>query len=391
MVSHSETNLGGGLSLKRILSQVVLASLLSAGGTALLGGTIASASPNHASSESFLVATKKTVAGIEAPQTTWNGPQSGPVAAKGKTIVYLSGQESNSLDAAYGNYLKAMAKRIGWKVTVIDGQGTPTGWTDGMNQAVALHPDGIIIFADATSLAKPIAAAHAAHIPVIGLHASAYNAPGDGLYTNIQENAPAIGRAEADIAIADSNGTARVIIVTHNEYAIARIKSDAMKAELAKCHGCKLLTYVNYPAAESSSRTAQLVTSWVSAYGPNFYALTVGDNDWDFAVPALKAGGVPPTGGVKLIGSDGIASAYRRIREGQYQVATIPEPAQEEADYALYQMNRAFHGLAPTAWYPPIYAVVKSNVNAEGGAQDNFDPDNRYQARFTSLLTTGHS
>ncbi len=332
---------------------------------------------------------EQEVAQMEAPQTTWTGPTSGPVATAGKKIVYLSGQESNSLDAAYGSYLQAAAKKIGWQVTIIDGKGTPTGWLSGMDQAVALHPSGIVIFADAASLAKPISAAIADHIPVVGLHACSVTGPCHGLFTNIQEDATAIGRAEADYAIADSHGTARVIIVTHNEYGIARIKSDAMKAELAKCPGCKLLAYVNFPASESSTRTPQLVTSWVSRYGLPFYALTVGDNDWDFAVPSLRADSVPPSK-VVLIGSDGIPSAYQRIRAGnQYQVATVPEPAQEEAYYALYQMNRALHGMSPSTWGPPVYLVTHSNVNAEGGANNAFDPADHYRQHFVSLLTTG--
>jgi ribose transport system substrate-binding protein len=338
-----------------------------------------------------VAAIEKVVAQMQAPQTTWTGPTSGPVAARGKRIVYLSGQESNSLDAAYGQYLQQAAQKIGWTVTIIDGKGTPTGWLAGMNQAVALHPNGIVIFADAASLQAPIAAATAAHIPVVGLHASSITGPSHGLYTNIQEDAAAIGKAEADYAIAASNGTAHVVIVTHNEYGIARIKSDAMKSELAKCPGCKLLSYVNFPASEASTRMSQLATSWVSNYGSHFYAMTVGDNDWDFAVPALAAGGVSPTNGPQLIGSDGIASAYQRIRNQQYQVATVPEPAQEEAYYAIYQMNRAFHGMAPDSWYPPIYLVTHANVNAEGGSQNAFDPSNNYAQHFVNLLTTGHS
>lgn len=335
----------------------------------------------------FVKSVEASVSAMQAVQTSWTGPTSGPVASKGKHLIFLSGQQSNSLDAAYGGYLQAAAKKVGWSVSVIDGQGTPTGWLSGMNQAIARHPDGIVIFADATSLAVPIAAATAAHIPVIGLHASATTGPGSGLFTNIQEDAGLIGQAEADYAIASSNGTARVIIDTHNEYAIAGIKSSAMKAEIAKCTGCKLLSFVNFPAAEASSRMAQLATSWVSSYGANFYAMTVGDNDWDFAVPALSAGGAPKT--VKLIGSDGTAAAYARIRSGQYQVATVPEPAQEEAYFAIYQMNLAFHGQAASSWVPPIYLVTQQNIGAEGGDKNVFDPSNNYQAHFTNLLTTG--
>ncbi|MHB1613563.1 MAG: substrate-binding domain-containing protein [Actinomycetes bacterium] len=361
--------------------------------TSSAGSSPSTAATTSSTPDAFLASVEATVAQKEAPQTTWTGPTSGPVASTGKKIVYLSGQESNSLDAAYGQYLQQVATKIGWTVTIIDGKGSPTGWLAGMNQAVALHPDGIIIFANAASLQAPIAAATAAHIPVVGLHAASVTGPTRGLYTNIQEDATAIGTTEADYAIAASHGTARAIIVTHNEYGIARIKSDAMRAEIAKCTGCTLLAFDNFPAAEASTRIAQLATSWVSTYGTNFYAMTVGDNDWDFAVPALSAGGVSPSGpnSPKLIGSDGIPSAYQRIRSGQYEVATVPEPAQEEAYYAIYQMNRAFHGLSPDTWFPPTYLVTHANVNSEGGSQNVFDPSNNYQQHFVSLLTTGHS
>lgn len=337
----------------------------------------------------FVKNVKAAVARMETGQSAWTGPTSGPVAQRGKRLIYLSGQQSNSLDAAYGQYLTQTAARIGWKVSTIDGQGTPTGWISGMDEAIAQHPDGIVIFADATSLEAPIAAAAKAHIPVIGLHAAATTGPGSGLYTNVQEDAGQIGRAEADFAIASSDGTAHVVIVTHNEYKIAEIKSEAMKAEIARCSGCRQLALVNFPAAEASNRMAQLVTSWVSSYGTSFYAMTVGDNDWDFGVPALSAGGAPQS--VQVIGSDGTAAAYQRIRAGQYEVATVPEPAQEESDYAIYQMNRALQGQPADSWVPPIYLVTRQNVDADGGRQNVFDPANGYQQHFVNLLTKGHS
>jgi len=369
-------------------------------GALVLGACGSSSSPSAAAKpaaaktthSAFLASVEAAVAEKQAPQTTWTGPTTGPIATPGMKIVYLSGTESNSLDAAYGTYLEQIAKKIGWTVTVINGKGTPTGWLAGMDQAVALHPNGIVIFATASSLTAPIAAAAAAHIPVVGLHAAAQTGPTAGLYTNIQETAAAIATTEADYAIAASHGTAKVIIATHNEYAIARIKSDAMKAEVAKCSGCKLLAYVNYPASTSPTRTPQLITSWIATYGDHFYALTVGDNDWTYAVPSLRAGGIAPSGPNTpvLIGSDGIAAAYQRIRNHSYQVATVPEPSQEEAYYAVYQMNRAFHKLPADTWYPPTYLVTAKNVNAEGGRNNAFDPSNGYQHRFTSLLTTGH-
>ncbi|MGI8415991.1 MAG: substrate-binding domain-containing protein [Nakamurella sp.] len=326
---------------------------------------------------------------MEGVQTEWTGPTTGPKAAANKTLVYMSGDQQNSLAKAYGDYLVAAAKTIGWKVTVIDGKGSPTGWLAGMNQAVGLHPDGIAIFADAASLQVPIKAATAAKIPVVGLHAAAKPGPTNGLFTNIQESAANIGKAQADFAIADSHGAARVVVVYHGEYQIAQIKADAMKAEIATCPGCKLLEFSNFPASESAQRTPQLMTSWVSKYGSQpFYVLSVGDNDFDFAVPALSAGGVPKNT-VKLVGSDGTPAAYQRIRNGNYEVATVPEPSEMEAYQAVDEFNRAFAGQKDSGFVPPVYLVTKSNIDAEGGAKNLFIPSNNYVQHYESIWKTG--
>src|SRR5947207_2002005 len=116
--------------------------------------------------------------------------------------------------------------------------------------------------------------------------------PSLNLFVNIQEDPREIGKAEADWAIADSNGTARVVVLSHNEYAIAQVKSQATKAEIEKCGGCKVLDYVNSPASEAAQRQPQLTTSWVQRFGVPVYATPVGDSDWDFGVPVLRSGGV---------------------------------------------------------------------------------------------------
>ena len=360
------------------------------------GGGSATSSPSSAAATSapsnaagvssdFVTQVAAAVASASGKQTVWTGPTTGPKTSRGKHIVYLSGQETNSLSHAYGTYLQDAASKIGWTVTVIDGKGTPTGWLDGMNQAIALKPDGIVIFADAVSLKDAIATATAQHIPVVGLHAAGEPGPSAGLFTNIQESPQAIGKAEADFAIADSNGTGRVIIIYHGEYAIAQVKAQAMKDELAKCTTCKLLEYTDFPAAESAQRTPQLVTTWVSKYGPPFYALSVGDNDWDFAVPSLTAGGVKPSD-VRLVASDGTPGSYARIRQGdQYQVATVPEPTELQGYQAIDELNRAMNGQPPSGYVAPVFIVTKDNIGIEGGPQNQFIPSNGYKDQYLKI------
>jgi ribose transport system substrate-binding protein len=330
---------------------------------------------------------KADVARFSGPQTKWEGPTSAPKPDAGKSIVFLSGDEQNDISHLYGVYIKQAAEKIGWKVTIIDGKGSPTSWLAGMNQAIALKPNGIALFADAASLKDPIKAGVAQGISFVGLHAAGLPGPQPdlNLFVNIEEDPRAIGQAEGAWAIADSDGKARVVILTHNEYAIAEVKSMATKAEIEKCSTCKVLDYVNSPASEAAQRQPQLTTSWVQRFGLPFYGTSVGDNDWDFAVPVLRSGGVSPDQ-VKLIGADGNRSAYDRIRKGdQYQVVTVSEPIELQAYQAVDELNRAFHGAPPSGFVQPPFLVTKENIHSEGGDQNTFIPSNDYKKHYLQI------
>jgi ribose transport system substrate-binding protein len=330
---------------------------------------------------------KAAVAKYAGPQTTWEGPTTGPKPEPGKKIVYLSGDEQNDISHLYGVYIKQAGEKLGWTVTVIDGKGSPTSWLSGMNQAIALKPDGIALFADAASLQDPIKVGVAHGIKFVGLHAAGFPGPQPALnlFVNIEEDPRQIGKAQADWAIADSDGTARVVILTHNEYAIAKVKSTATKDEIERCTGCKVLDYVNSPASEAAQRQPQLTTSWVQRFGLPFYATSVGDNDWDFAVPVLRTGGVKPDQ-VKLIGADGNRSAYDRIRAGdQYQVVTVAEPIELQGWQAIDEMNRAFHNAPSSGFIQPPFLVTRENIHSEGGNQDTFIPSNNYKQHYLEV------
>ncbi len=348
---------------------------------ALLGSAAAQAD------DAAVVAAKAAVAKYAGPQTVWEGPTSAPKPDKGKKVVYLSGDEQNDISHLYGVYIKEAGEKLGWDVTIIDGKGSPTSWLAGMNQAIALKPDGIALFADAASLQDPIKAGVAQGIKFVGLHAAGTPGPQPdiNLFVNIQEDPVEIGKAEADWVIADSNGTAHAVILTHNEYAIAQVKSMATKAELEKCSGCKVLDYVNSPASEAAQRQPQLTTSWVQRFGLPLYATSVGDNDWDFAVPVLRSGGIAPDQ-VKLIGADGNRSAYDRIRKGdQYQTVTVSEPIELQAYQAIDELNRAFHDQAPSGFVQPPFLVTKDNIKSEGGDKNTFIPSNDYKKHYLDI------
>jgi ribose transport system substrate-binding protein len=356
------------------------------GGLALTAILFATTSAKALDAQGVIDRAIANVQKFSGKQTEWDGPTDGPPLAKAKTLVYLSGDEQNDISRLYGVYMKAAVEKIGWKLTIIDGRGSPTSWLAGLNQGIALKPDGIVMFADAASLQAPLKVAASQGIPVVGIHAAAN--PGVqselGLFFNIQQDTVAIGQAEADWIIADSKGKARVVVLSHNEYAIAATKSGATRDRILECKECKLLEYVNSPASEAAQRQPQLTTSWVQRFGLPFYATSVGDNDWDFAVPVLRSAGVKPSD-VTLIAADGNRSAYERIRSGQYQKVTVSEPIEMQAFQAIDELNRAFNKQPASGYIQHPYLVTPDNVNNEGGDKNAFVPSNSYRAHYFKL------
>jgi ribose transport system substrate-binding protein len=196
-------------------SRRLLLAILSAG---LVAGLPLAA---HADALSDAQAAIATATG---PQTAWTGPTTGPKAAPGKKVVFISCGAFNQICVSVGKSVAEAADKVGWKLTSIDGKGNASGWLSAWNQALALKPDGIIAFTSADAVQAPIQEAKTMGIPVVGVLAAAKPGPDpdEGLFTNVSQDPASIGKAEAQYAIAKSNGTARAIIVYDALYAIAR-------------------------------------------------------------------------------------------------------------------------------------------------------------------------
>jgi ribose transport system substrate-binding protein len=355
------------------------------GGAVVLAGLIGGLS-QAVMADDIVQQAKKDLVVYAGPQSDWRGPTSSPKPVAGKKIVYISNDENNAAAHAWGVAIKEAGAKIGWNVTIMDGKATPVGWIAAMNQAIALHVDGIITSADAASIQQPMKDAAAKKIPIVGIHAAALPGPNQqlGLFTNIQQDPREIGKAQADWIIADSNGKARVVVTSHNEFAIAETKSKAVVARLKECSGCQVMAYVSSPIAEVAQRQPQMVISWVQKDGTPLYVTAVADYTLDFQVPALRSAGVDPTA-VKLIGADGQKSAYERIRKKEYQVVTVSEPVEMQAYQAVDEINRAIQGQPPSGFVQAPYLVTPENVDAEGGNNNAFVPTNDYKKHYLAL------
>src|SRR5580658_3009763 len=331
------------------------------------GGLLASAtfvglhaSVAQATDDAYMQAAKDYIVQATAPVTQWDGPTTGPKAQGKKLVIYVSTDQRNGGAQGVGDGAAEAAKAIGWDFRILDGQGSVPGRTSAMTQAIALKPDGIILGSpDAVEQAPTIEEAVKAGIKVVGWHSG----PGPGkieanpnVFTNITTDPNEVAKASALYAVVDSGGKAGVILFTDSIYGIATAKTNAEKAAVEGCSDCKVLAIEDTPIGDLANRMPQLTTSLLSKYGKAWtYSIAVNDLYFDFSAPSLQSAGVDPASGYprQISAGDGSVPAFQRIRDKQYQVATVAEPLHLHGWQVIDELNRAFAGEKPSGYVAP--------------------------------------
>jgi ribose transport system substrate-binding protein len=224
---------------------------------------------------------------------------------------------------------------------------------------------------------------------VIGWHATDKPGPvaDPKVFTNVGTDPYDIAYTAGEYAVVDSNGTAKAEVISDRQYPIVVTKSDGIEKAIAECSGCKLLSEDNAPFGEVPQRTPGLINSLLQRFGSDLgYILTFNEVYFDFAVPTLKAAGIAPDAPPHLVAAgDGSESAYQRIRNGQYQVATVPEPAVMHGWQLIDELNRAFNNEPPSGFVTKVHLVTKANVDADGGDKNRFEPSNNYRDHYKEI------
>ncbi|MEL0636994.1 substrate-binding domain-containing protein [Marinomonas sp. TI.3.20] len=340
--------------------------------------------------DSFLDMAKAKVNAATAPYTKWDGPTTGPKATQNKTIVFLASDMRNGGVLGVSKGVEEAAKAIGWKVRVLDGQGTVSGRTSAFNQAIALKPDGIILGGfDVNEQSAGIDTAADHGITVVGWHAAPKPGPipSKHIYTNITTDADDVASIAALYAVADSNGKAGVVIFTDSAYSVAIAKSDAMAKVIKECKGCTLISVEDTPLSDTSTRMPQLTTSLLQRYyGKWTYSLGINDLYFDYIGSSLISSGLPENKLPRnLSAGDGSQSAYARIRNNMFQVGTVPEPLNLHGWQIVDELNRSFSGQPPSGFSTPVHLVTPKNISFDGGERGVFDPDNHYREAYQAI------
>jgi ribose transport system substrate-binding protein len=357
-----------------------------------VGLTMTAALAVPASAETgFLDRMKADVAAATAPGGgAWDGPTSGPTAAKGKTVVFVSLTQNSSGNADASHGAADAAKALGWNFSVIDGKGNATDTANALQQAIALKPDGIILASvDPASNKAALDQANAAGIKIVSWHSTSSPGPVPDAHIIVNVSTPPdqIAYLAGEYAVVHGNGTAKAEVISDRQYQIVVTKSDAIEKAIKECDTCQLLSEDNGPFGEVPQRTPSLTNSLLQKFGKDLqYMLTFNDVYFDFVVPTLKSAGIEPGNPPFLISAgDGSVSAYQRIRDGQFQIATVPEPAYMHGWQVIDELNRAFNGQPPSGYVTKVHLVTKDNVDLDGGKDNRYDPQNGYQDQYKKI------
>lgn len=349
-----------------------------------------SSSSSSSSTNAVVAAAKKVVAAATAKNVPWDGPTTGPKAAKGKTIVFVASDLTNTGVDAVLKGVDQAAKAVGWSVKTLNGDGTTEGQSAALSQAIALKPDGIVIGGfDYAAVSNLITEAHTQHIAVVGWNAATSPGPSTNppVFYNVAVSSKKISEIAADYAIAKSDGHANVVIFTDNEFAVAKAKADDMEHDIEACSGCKVLSYKDTPLAEVTSRMPPLTTALLEKFGSKWtYSLAINDSYYRAMGTALAGAGISPSKApINISAGDGSPGAFQRIRTGKYQAATVAAPLNLQGWQVIDELNRAFNNDPPDDYVATPRLVTKGDIAYDGGPEDAYIPNNHYQQHYEQI------
>ncbi|OBX07472.1 sugar ABC transporter substrate-binding protein [Gallibacterium salpingitidis] len=340
--------------------------------------------------DDFVSQAKTTVAAATAPQTKWDGPTTGPKLQQGKTVIFIASDMKNGGVLGVLDGMKEAAKVVGWKLDVLDGAGSVNNQLASLNQAIAKKPDAIVIGGWNPNVARnPLKKASKQGITLVAWHATPQPGAIDqyNIFYNVTSDSDEIAKLSALLAVAQSEGTAKVVILTDSLYEIALRKANVMKETIQQCKTCKVLEFVDTPLADTSSRMPGLTFSTLQKYKDNFqYTLAINDLYFDFMAPSLRTAGIKGDQFPHNISAgDGSITAYQRIRSGDHQIATVPEPLNLHGWQLVDELNRAFSGDKPSGYVTPVHLVTKENIAYDGGDKNMYDPQNGYKEAYKTI------
>ncbi len=306
-------------------------------------------------------------------QSAVQGPPPGPAAQPGKTVVFLASDFKNGgVMGVYRGFEEA-AQKIGWKISLEDGQGQKATQAALLSRAVAARPHGIVFGGfEPTEFTDQVAAARQGKIVLLGWHAAKEPGATPELFANVSTRPVDVATLAAEFVIQDAKASRRpvgVVIFNDNQYAVANAKTQAMQATIQACkgyQGCRVLAIENVLISSAAAAIPPAVSKLVATHGQAWtYSLAINDVYFDeINYPLLSA---KRTDIRNISAGDGSGKALGRIGAGvSQQVATVAEPLKMQGYQLADELNRALAGAPPSGFQSQPILVTTGLLKTTG-------------------------
>lgn len=318
-------------------------------------------------------------------------PAGGPRAVDGKSVWIVSCSQSIELCSDEVNEIDAAAKTIGWKTNVVNAEFDPTVAGEAIRQAVAAKADGIIVFGfDCPLISGPLQEAVSAGIQTLGVVSLDCDDPafpektkplftvdmefdekGEVYYSNF---AKVYGRDKAAIAIAATEGKAKVMLLDIPDLVTIVALTDGFEEGMKACKTCEVVTTVDLTTLDQVNGVVEGKVTTALARNPQVDTIFQ-STDGLFLAGVQTA--IVNSGRVKellVIGSEGFLANLDAIRSGAGQNIALAFDARWEGWASVDAMNRAFAGAKQVhGGQGYIYIDAKTNMPQSGAWDSNVD------------------
>jgi ribose transport system substrate-binding protein len=272
----------------------------------------------------------------------WTGPKEPSKAVPGKRIAVIPAFAAAEGLLAFDEGVKQAAEVLGWHETLIDGKGTPQGYSAAVDQAITENVDGVVLGAIAPSqIPTEMKALKKAGIPVVDY--GTVEKPTEELWLgNIGLNVPKEAEWIAAAIAKETEGEGKIMLVQSKEFNDGNERTEFFREDIKTlCPGCEIANETDMTVGEIETKLGPKIGAVLQA-NPEINMIYA---PYDAAVPpmvvAVKQAGL--TDDVKIVSRGGAKQSSNYLRNGEVQVATIGEPNQWIGWEALDTLNRHYN------------------------------------------------
>jgi len=283
-------------------------------------------------------------------------------------------------------------EKLGWKVTVYDGGGTPSKQNAAILDAISSGANVIVTIAiDPNLIQLALSEAKKAGIPVVA-GSNGIDTPnpvkltsqdGLGFTFDVGPDYATLGRHAAEWIVADSGGTANVVVYSDKEFPSVMAFQVGLLAGLKQCAKCTISAPQYFTATQIANQLGQMTVDYLRTHPDTNYVFGPYDPAAAAQVIAIAQAGMGSR--VKLVGVLGDQQNLNFIRDGRVQAADAAYE-NEYMGWAIVDQTIRMLNKQPLAEPHnenlPFVVLDKSNLPKPGA---DWHAPTGYEAKFLAL------